>query len=308
MDETLIGAVYPAVRGLLLATLLLLGGTALATVLAGRAGADRQVSGPVIRGWLNRLPGLLAWFLLTLSLGRGALQVRAFHDPGAPIDPELARAVLGTGSWGAGWMVQTLGAFALLGLTWLLREHAAWRTRAVVLFTIAFLVAQAGMGHGADALWHPVIVGRLVHLAHLLGGTIWLGTLAILALAVFPSLTSSSDRPVLGHLLEQFSVLARLGAALLLVSGVVATFRYTASLGDLLTTGWGQLLLVKVGLFVAVGATGWWNWKVVTPRLTHDPETPVSALRRAVTVELLLGAAVLAATALLVAGALPVDG
>jgi putative copper export protein len=300
--------VYPGVRGLLLATLLLLGGTAMASVLAARAGLDHVERGAVIRGWLARLPGLLAWFLLTMSIGRGALQVLAFHDPGAPIDPDLARAVLGSGAWGVGWMVQTLGSFALLGLTWLLRDRARWRTRAVLLFTAALLTAQAGMGHGADPHWQPVIVGRAVHLAHLIGSTIWLGTLGVLAIAVFPSLTGRDDRASLARVLTDFSVLARTGATLLVVSGVVATLRYTATFGDLLHTGWGRVLLAKLVLFVGVGLAGWWNWKVVTPRLTRDPLVPTSALRRAVLFELVLAAAVLALTTALVNLALPVDG
>lgn len=299
---------YGAIRGLLVATLLALGGTAVAAMLARRANTVALDRGKVIHGWLTRLPGLLAWFLLTLSLGRGVFQVLSFHDPGAPIDPELARAVLGSGSWGAGWMIQTLGAFVLTGLAFLLREREAWRVRVVLAFTVLFLGAQAGMGHGADAHWQPLVLGRIVTFAHLAGATVWLGTLAILALAVLPSLGGTRDRTALARVLDDFSVLARWGAALLGISGIVAVLRYTDGLGQLLTSSWGQLLLVKLVAFAGVLGAGWWNWKVVTPRLVRDETASPAALRRAVAVELLLAAAVLGVTAVLVNAALPIDG
>lgn len=299
---------YGAIRGLLVATLLALGGTAVAAMLARRANTAALDRGKVIHGWLTRLPGLLAWFLLTLSLGRGVFQVLSFHDPGAPIDPELARAVLGSGSWGAGWMIQTLGAFVLTGLAFLLREREAWRVRVVLAFTVLFLGAQAGMGHGADAHWQPLVLGRIVTFAHLAGATVWLGTLAILALAVLPSLGGSRDRTALARVLDDFSVLARWGAALLGISGIVAVLRYTDGLGQLLTSSWGQLLLIKLVAFAGVLGAGWWNWKVVTPRLVRDETASPAALRRAVAVELLLAAAVLGVTAVLVNDALPIDG
>jgi copper transport protein len=84
------------------------------------------------------------------------------------------------------------------------------------------------------------------------------------------------------------------------LTGVVATFTYTNALGELWTTGWGRLLLVKLALLLAVAATGYWNWRVVTPRLRADVPDTARHLRRVVAVELLLGALLLGATAVLV--------
>jgi hypothetical protein len=47
---------------------------------------------------------------------------------------------------------------------------------------------------------------------------------------------------------------------------------------------------------------------VITPRIATDAVGSPRALRRAVTVELVLAAAVLAATAVLGSSALPIDG
>jgi putative copper resistance protein D len=298
----------PVVRGLVLLALLLLLGLGVAAHLVARADIeDDLASAAAVRGWMTRLPGLLAWFLLMLSLARGALQVLAFSDPGAPIDPELARAVLLEGSWGTGWLVLTAGAFLLLAISWLLMARPAMQRRVVVGAALVLAWAQAGMGHGADeALWSAGL-GRAVHLGHLVGGGLWLGTLAILALAVLPTLRTPERLPLLARVVKQFSVPARAGAALLVVSGAVATWTYTGPLLELPGTLWGRLLLLKLGLLGGVAALGWHNWKRITPALEAGEAGAPARLRRAVLAELLLGLLLLAATAVLVGTGLPVD-
>jgi putative copper resistance protein D len=298
----------PVVRGLLLLAILLLIGVGVAAPLATRAGTDRDPeAAAILRGWFTRLPGLLAWFLLMLSLARGALQVLAFSEPGAPIDPELARAVLVEGSWGIGWLIITVGAFLLLAISWLLMARPVAQQRVVLGAALVLAWAQAGMGHGADdALW-PAALGRAIHLGHLLGGGLWLGTLTILALAVLPTLQTPERQPLLASVITRFSIPARAGAALLLLSGAIATWTYTGPLRDVPTTLWGRLLLVKLGLLGGVAAFGWRNWKRITPALEAGESSAPARLRRAVLGELLLGFLLLAVTAVLVGVALPVD-
>lgn len=298
----------PLARGLSLLSLLLLTGIATTAMLL--RGVDLEgVSGRgTIRGWMSRLPGLVAWFLLTLSLVRGALQVLAFTFPGEPPDPELARAVLFGGSWGAGWMILTAGSFILVAVMWLLRERPGSQGGVLAVFCAAFILAQAGMGHGADGLWQPLIAGRLLHASHLLGAGIWLGTLAVLALAVFPSLDRPDGGGALALLVRRYSVAARTGAALLVATSVAMTWRYAGSIGALATTGWGVWLMLKLAALTGVLALGWWNWRVVTPRLERGEAGAATSLRQAANLELLLGALVLAATTMLVVQGLPVDG
>lgn len=306
MTEGTLAVVYPVVRALHAATLLVMVGVASATLLCRGAPLATVRNAPVIDGWLSRLPGLFAWFLLTLSLLRGGLQLASF-GPLDTLDAELVRAALTSGEWGTAWIFQTVGAFVLLGLTWLLRGSATIRTRVVLGFGTLFLVAQAGMGHGADEFWRPPFLGELMHFSHLLGAAIWLGTLAVLALAVFPSLRDDDGRPAAVHILERFSVLARVGVAMVVSSGIVLVLTYTTALGELFTTGWGRLLLVKLVGFVGVAAAGYYNWRIITPRLRHRPDG-ATALHRAVTTELLLAAMVIAMSVVVAAQALPRDG
>lgn len=296
-------------RGLILIALLALIGTATTGWIVARSGvAALPRADAVISGWLARLPGLLAWFLLMLSLLRGALQVLAFNDPGMPVDPELAKAVLSTGSWGTGWIVQTATAFILLGTSWLLRRSPDRLRLAVVALTLVVLVAQAGMGHGVEGRWTPAGLGQAVHFTHLVAAGLWLGTLAVLAIAVLPSLQTEEARPILAGVIQRFSRFGQAGAGLLALSGAVAAWTYTSSLTDLWTSPWGRLLSIKLLLLVGVAALGWYNWKIVTPRLAAGSPPAGHLLRRAIAIELLLGLCVVAVTAVLVATALPGEG
>ena len=65
---------FPVVRGLIAATLLLLIGIPVAAALVRRHGPRPALPArETMDGWFERLPGLLAWFLLICSLLRGAL-------------------------------------------------------------------------------------------------------------------------------------------------------------------------------------------------------------------------------------------
>lgn len=294
-------ALGPIVQGLLLAALLLLPGSAVAGLLVARHATSLDETGRgVVEGWLGRLPGLFAWFLLMLAVVRGAVQVLGFAFPGEPLPPELVRSVLLEGTWGAGWLTLVASSFLALVFSWRLREHEGMQRTAVLLLAVAAIWGQTGMGHATDEVW-SLPIGRLVHFGHLVGGAVWLGTLAVLAMAVFPTLAAPGRQPALAGVVAGFSIPARIGAALLVASGVVSTWTYTGGVPTALwTTGWGRLLLVKLGLFASVAAFGWINWKRVTPQLLEGDAAAPGALRRAVHRELVLGALLLAVTAVLV--------
>ncbi len=299
---------FPVVRGLMAGTLLLLIGIPVAAALVRRHGPRPALhSRDTMDGWFERLPGLLAWFLLICSLMRGALQLLSFADPGVPISRDLVSAVLLEGSWGTAWLVQSGAAFLLLAISWLWRREPRRLTVVMALLLVSAVAAEGGLGHGADELW-PGMLGRVVHAIHLIGSGMWLGTLAILALVVFPSLRTDDALPHLAAIVRGFSFPARIGVLLVVGSGVTATWRYSD--GDLLAlpdAAWGQLLLVKLIAVVGIMLLGWWNWRRITPALTAGTPTAATALRRAIAAELLLGAVVLMLTAWLVGSPLPIS-
>ena len=59
-------------------------------------------------------------------------------------------------------------------------------------------------------------------------------------------------------------------------------------------------MLVKLALLVGVAAIGFWNWRVITPRLNADDPAAPQQLRRAIAAELSLALLLVAVTAVLI--------
>lgn len=294
---------YPIIRGLILLTLLALVGTQVATWIVTRnrplVGATGSRAQP-----FRALPFLLALLLLLLSAARGAAQLWSLKDPSEPLDGGLVRAILSQGSWGHAWLVQSAAALVLLLVLARRAPLTGWRPALVSFLVLVACWAQTGMGHAASRFW-GAWAGRAIDLSHLLGAGGWLGTLAILAIAVFPSMREARSAGALAGTLRDFSAAAQVGAVLLVLSGTVTAVVYAGSVTALGTTAWGRLLLLKLLCLVGVAGLGWYNWKVVTPAIVAEAPDGAERLRRAVRFELLLGLLIIAITAVLVASPLP---
>lgn len=299
-----LGTLFPAVRGAILLAILLLIGVAVATRLARAHVEPGSSRAAHIDGWHARLPGLVAWFLLMLSLARGALQLLTFVEPGEALESGLIQAVLLEGTWGMSWMLQSIAAFALLAGSWMVRWRHGATWRLLVIATAVAAWTQTGMGHPTEEIWPP-FAGRAVDLLHLVGAGIWLGTLAILSLTTFPVLRRAGRIDELAGVVRAFSLPARTGAALLVASGAIATWQYVGSVGALFSTTYGLLVVGKIVLLILIAAAGWWNWRVLTPALVAaNPDAP-ARLRRAVTIELVMATLVLGLTAVLTGSSFP---
>ncbi len=293
---------YPVVRGFIYVALLLTIGVRVATrLIAGVHRGAHDDWHPSAESRLARVRFHVSWLLPLLILVRGVCQVFVFAGSDIPLSGDVIHGALLEGGWGHAWTLQIVAA-ALLPAAVFARD-GKWRPLQVVLIA-AVIWGQTGMGHPAEHIW-PADVGRVTDAVHLLGGGCWLGTLAALAIAVLPILRGHARMPALYGTIRRFSTMARVGVVLIVVSGVVAAWRYAGSVGALVHSSWGQLLLLKVLCLAGVLALGWWNWRVVTPALGEALAAAPARLRRAVRLELLLGAVLLAITAVLVATALP---
>jgi len=149
---------------------------------------------------------------------------------------------------------------------------------------LALLPLPTLAGHSLDRgrpLFEP-----LVDFLHVAAASFWLGGLVAVGLA----LTGSGDRP---SMLRRFSNVALVSVGVLAATGVIRAFAELRSLGQLWSTGYGQLLIVKSALLAALVAIGWVNRYRLLPRLSFE------TLRRSVAVELMLFAGLIGAVALL---------
>ena len=293
---------YAAVRGVIFAALLLLIGSQVAAALVqAQLRADPELAFPLFVR-LRRMLWPVVALLIVAVLAKGMLQLLSFRDPGERVTYDLVQAVLLTGGWGRSWLLQLCVAVLLLATL-------RWERQIVTHGVLAALIIwfQTGMGHAAGAHW-PEPLGRAVDAAHLIGLGFWLGTLAALAIAAFPSLHGEGRLPALAAVVRGFSFYARIGVALVMASGVTAALVYLGPVMTIAQSAWGRLLLIKLVCMTGVMALGWYNWRIVTPALEGHHATARQRLRGAIRLELLLGLAMLIITAMLVASPLPGEG
>lgn len=150
-------------------------------------------------------------------------------------------------------------AVLLVGTAWARTRGAlAW---AAVLAVVA-LTPAAFSGHSTSATGHETAVTGLG--LHLLGLSLWVGGLMAIGLLL----------PVLGRALPdtvaRFSTVATWAYALVALSGVLFA---TVTVGGIagLSTPYGVLVQLKVGLLVLLGVAGWLQRTTVVARGVDSP-------------------------------------
>jgi copper transport protein len=197
--------------------------------------------------------------------------------------------------FGTAFIAMTLGfalVAALLFLAWLM-------DRAVLLWP-AFLLAL-GFASGLSLSGHSAAdagsswKSELADWAHLSAACLWIGGLVQLTLVVWPLLPERRRAAFLA-----FSRLATVCVAVLLAAGVYLSIVRLPQFDDLWTTGYGQVLLVKIGLVSLALAWGALHKLVAVPALAQNNGTVLGRLRGSLLGESMVGMAVLLAAAVLV--------
>lgn len=240
---------------------------------------------------------VLLLFLLPLRLWS---QAEAFF----PNDVAGNLLTVATGTpWAAGWWLLVAGCAVVAGgLLISGRERLrpfGWKVIAVgaLLLPAAPLLS----GHGwSDS---PRVVAAAATYLHVAAAGGWMGGLACLLLAGLPALRrhghgAGTDAPGVAGMVSAFSRVAQVAVAVLLVTGALKVWVHIDAASQLWTTPWGRSLLVKDVIVACVLALGFYNWRFVRPRLGRGSHG--KALTRSATVELVLGAAAVAATSFLV--------
>ena len=248
-------------------------------------------------GW-----GLIGSALFLLgAAGRLYAQVVAFLFPGDPLTLADARLIVFDTGWGSMWLVQfAAGLTAVVGFS-LARRGIRMGRPVAVIGAIATAVTLPLTGHAVAASWHWSITWPLQAL-HVLAGAMWLGSLLLLVLVAFGTTVGADAEGregAVSDLVRVFSPVALVGVGGAVVMGTVLSVSYVGSWPALWQTTYGRMLMIKIGLLGLTALLGAWNWRKLRPRLG----TPGSASRllQSARLELLVGALLLAATAILVA-------
>lgn len=242
--------------------------------------------------------------LLTLNVGIAAFILRAEDALQLPFGRLLYGDLspIARSRFGTAFIAMTLGFALVTALLFL-----AWLTDRAVLLWPAFLVGLAfasGLslsGHSAadaGSSWKSA----LADWAHLSAACLWIGGLVMLVVVVWPLMPDARRAAFLG-----FSRLATVCVGVLLLAGIYLSILRLPHLDDLWTTGYGQVLLVKIGLVSLAFAWGGLHKLVAVPAVARGGESAIPRLRGSLLGESMVGMAVLLAAAVLVDAKPPVQ-
>ena len=238
---------------------------------SGAADAWRHALGPSLRR------GIRAWWITWWSLAATAGLGLACGVIGllAELDSSDIGALLGT-RWGIAWLVQLLGLSVSAGMGVALCRSASrdapdpagrWGYAAAIPLGLA-AVGISWAGHASSGTDASIGIG--IDAIHLWATGIWLGGLAAL-LAIVPrarrGIAAADATRFSAAVVVRFSTVAILCVAALVVTGIYRAIAELTAFDDLVDTGYGQALLVKLIVFAVLLAGGVFNRLVLHPRL-----------------------------------------
>lgn len=154
---------------------------------------------------------------------------------------------------------------------------------ALLIVSISFSVT----GHSAsDGLWVQAILTL-----HVIAISLWIGSLWPL----YNSCRKLSPRTV-KTLMEDFGRVALFVVLILITCGVILLFRFVDSLTELFTTGYGQLILLKLLLVSSMLLLAAWHKLVLVPKLIQQHN--IDSLRKSIAIETVIAILVIIVTSI----------
>jgi copper resistance protein D len=302
MDWLGVGTDVPliVVRALHFAASALTAGTLVfGAVVAEPALRSRQLMDPTVNRRMNRV----AWGSLALATVTGAIwfQLQAVSMSGLSFADAMTADVLSTvlEETQFGRVSEFRFVLAIFLGACLAYDRPGLLRGLELAAALGLLAAIAWTGHAGST---PGALGTL-HVAadalHLSAAGVWIGGLVplVLLLGACRRKNASPWNSLAQHVAKRFSLLGMLSVATLLITGILNAWIIVGSFRLLLITPYGQLLMLKTGLFALMLVFAainrlWW-----TPRLVRPAQTHAEALRqltRNSVAEIVLGLAVFA--------------
>jgi copper resistance protein D len=257
------------------------------------------------RGRLDKQIEIIAWssFAILFASAAAWLVLVAADVSGQPFGEVFGGAVttlLTTTRFGHVWIARIAMALAL-AVYWLRARPKASPPSlpgcAAAVVAAALLGALALTGHGGATPGAPGVAHLVADVAHAIAAGVWVGGLLPLAL-LLAAARKAGDTPALTAAraaTRRFSNLGIASVGTLLATGIVNTVFLAGSVPALLGTTYGQLLLLKILLFLAMAAIAAVNRLKLTPELFAALAAPaLRRLTRNASIEAALGLGVIA--------------
>jgi len=243
--------------------------------------------------------GVLAALVLLVSLPL-RLQAQAHALFGVGISSERFSLLLSS-TWGVGWLIQAVGTLAALAGFLLVRRigPVAWALAAAGTLFVGITPSLSGHAASVEGARTAAMFADGFHV---LASGLWLGTLLAILVVGFPVLRHEPEShrgAPLHAMVRSFTPVALLAGAVVVATGLFASWLQLTSVVDLFVTEWGRLLLTKLLFVAVVFAMGAVNWRRVQPRISEPGGD--RRLRQAASVELTATLLVLIITSVLTA-------
>ena len=235
--------------------------------------------------------------VVSLQAGIAAFSLRSEDALQLPFDRFLYGDLspMAATRFGQAFIVMTLGfafVLALVFLSWLL-DRIAFLVPAFVL-ALGLLAGLSFSGHDAVDPGSSLL-SEAADWVHIAAASLWIGGLATMALLLWPGAPQLRR-----HAFARFSRFATVLVALVLAAGTYLAIVRLPHLSDLWSRGYGQVLLVKLGLVSFALLWGAFHQFVVKPALDRGDAGFLARIGRSLIGESLVGMAVLLAAAVLV--------
>jgi putative copper resistance protein D len=167
------------------------------------------------------------------------------------------------------WIFRLLLAIALVGLLFA-KQVTGWRFYAVLFGSLVLMATLALTGHAGSEESPAAPIHRILDVFHLIAAGAWVGALIVFACWVIAAIRRAqrSDLQILERSLARFSVIGTMAVVTLSLSGILSPGFLSS-----FRTVYGQVLLAKLGVFIAMVMLAAANRYWLTPRLLKALES-----------------------------------
>lgn len=207
------------------------------------------------------------------------LLLRAAEMSGKPLQtvfPVLPTILLKT-HFGRVWLIRIV-SLLLLGAVFSTGKQRR-NSRAFLFITLGIGViismTESASGHASDA--GDFSIAEIIDWLHLLAALVWGGGLFVLSAVIMPVITQKGEQGAvrISGAAHRFSQIAGIAVGVVLLTAIYNTWFYVGSVKALLTSPYGQIVVVKIILFLVLLNLGAFNRYITVPLLLEWGGSPV---------------------------------
>jgi len=250
----------------------------------------------------------LGWTMLAVSVASGFawLLLLTSRLTGQRLLPAMSEGavwkVLTQTRFGQDWLVRAVLALLLAIFIKRLLPLRGWPSRRdgaiAVLLSAVFMASLGWAGHGGANTGTPGLIQVAADALHLIAAGAWIGGLVPFALVMARALRTRGEawKAIAANVTRRFSTFGVVVVTVLLLTGLSNTWFLVGGFPALVGTAYGQLLLLKIALVIAMVAVAATNRLVLVPRLQDaaGAERVLGRLRRNGLIEIAFGLAIMA--------------